>query len=101
MFSHTCVVRLQAVWAGQSVATAHAHAKLVQRRPAALVVQSAQTPLMPHPAGLVPATHMPFIAAEQQPVLQGVLTLQLALHTWVPVLQAVLLGQSAELLQPH
>jgi hypothetical protein len=57
---HLWVMRLHAVFAGQSAAVLHAHAPFEQMRPSELVVQSRQTiPLAPHAALSPPATHDP------------------------------------------
>ena len=66
------------------------------------VAQLAQSPpLFPQVPSAVPALQVPLVAAVQQPSLQGWVELQLVVHWCVVVLQAVPLGQSLTLLQPH
>jgi hypothetical protein len=66
-----------------------------------LVAQLAQTPLVPHAIVLVPATHVPFVADEQQPPLHACIEEQLVVHACVVVLHACPTGQSLVALQPQ
>jgi hypothetical protein len=116
---HACVVPLQAVvhvfgaapagqveLAGQSVVPPHPHVPppvvAWHTCPVEAVVQLAQTaPTLPQAARAVPATHVPALAAEQHPSLQGVNASQLLVQTWVVVLHAFPLAQSADVLHPQ
>ena len=64
-----------------------------------LVAQSAQTPPVPHAIVVVPAAHVPFFAAEQQPPLHACVEEHAVVQAWVVVSQACLVGQSAAVLQ--
>jgi hypothetical protein len=66
-----------------------------------VIAQLAQTPLLPHAIVLVPATHVPFVAAEQQPPLHACVEEQLVVHACVVVLHACPTGQSLVALQPQ
>lgn len=69
--SHWCVPRLHAVPGAQSVPTAQPHCPATQARFVELLVQFAQTPLVPQAEACVPVWQVPPDAAEQQPALQG------------------------------
>lgn len=67
-----------------------------------VVLQSEQRPpLFPHTAALVPARHVPFAAAEQQPPLQVWVELHAVVHVLLVGSQAWPEGQSAAVRQPH
>lgn len=62
--------------------------------------QLAQMPLPPHCAAVLPATQVPFVAAVQHPLVQGVLLPQLLTQALLVQLAAPTL-QSAVELQPQ
>src|SRR5205823_7073364 len=95
---HLRVFGLHELPPGQSPATEQPHAPATQVCPLALLVQSAQLPLVPHALGAVPPAHIP---AEQQPPLHGETPLQAAPQVLATESHALPIGQSAALLQPH
>jgi hypothetical protein len=73
-----------------------------QTWPVLAPAQSAHTPPpAPHWPLLVPATQLPFAAAEQQPPLQGEVTSHATPHRWVAALHARPAGQSPATPQPQ
>jgi hypothetical protein len=62
---------------------------------------AAQTPELPHAVVVVPAWHVPPLAAEQQPPLHGWFELHAVVHLPVDASHASCAGQSAALVQPH
>lgn len=63
--------------------------------------QATQTePAVPHCELVFPATQLPALAAEQQPLLQALVELHDEVH-WLPAPQALSGGQSLLLLHPH
>lgn len=100
---HVCVAVLQALPAGQSVATLQPHVgvpAVSHTCPVALTVQFAHDPAAPHAPGAVPATHCEPL---QQPLLHAVCVAppHAVLHVCVVVLHELPLGQSADALHPH
>jgi hypothetical protein len=104
------VVLQPALFAGQLALVAHPHCPPPVTTSQALplvpavkpAVQLAQRPpLFPQDAVSVPTWHVPPVAAEQQPPLQGCDVLQLVVHVLVVVSHASSAGQSAAVRQPH
>jgi hypothetical protein len=95
---HTWRAGSQAMSSGQSAADEQPQlAPNRQAWPLPLFVQSLQRPLEPHAEPLVPGWQL----LAQQPTLHVCVAEQAVVHAWVTESHALLLGQSAAVLQPH
>ena len=97
---HRCVEPSHAALGRQSVAALQPHAPARQTWPVAFWVQSLQTvPAVPQVPAAEPAWQVPFVEAEQHPLLHGCAESQVAAQA--PPVHAVSAGQSALVVQAH